>query len=70
MVIIGKKKIQTLEKKITNLIAIVKEQHEQIEEWRPVIDKARLAMGIEALKDSKEKQDLYDEWLYGEDKKK
>jgi len=48
---------------------VLKAQKKIIDENQPIIDRARLAMGISELEASKDKQDIYDEWINGENKK-
>lgn len=49
--------------------SVLRSHADILNKHQPIIDKASLAMGIEQLKDSKEQQDIHDEWLFGENKK-
>ncbi len=57
------------EDKKSIVFSVLRSHAETLNKHQPVIDKASLAMGIEQLKDSKEQQDIVDEWFFGENKK-
>lgn len=59
----------TTDVKQSVVFKMIKNHQDILDKNQPVVDRARLAMGIEELKDSKEQQDIIDEWLYGENKK-